>query len=249
MQFSRQMYLVSPEDYRSLKAKGIVSEDMDMSKHNAAMIQNKILQKNQKDQEWQDYGVEMGKVISKGIDNSDSLTPPTPQTPSSPLPSSTPSNSTHELSFIREGVTSKMVNKVSQMYNLLKTLPGVVISGNNVTVDGLPQQGSTLDILKALVYQHKYLRYEINPLLQRMSTIPQIVALIGNGEAKQIIQQMRRITPSSPNTPDPDFTLDESDVTSFQSPVTTSTPKPLKKRKKKGGRIEKRKTRKWASIF
>ena len=77
---------------------------------------------------------------------------------------------------------------------MLKQLPGVKIDSNFITVNGSPQQGSTLDILKALVYANKYLRYEMYPLLKLIAQHSEIVPLVGNKEAQAIIANIKSET-------------------------------------------------------
>ena len=260
MQYSKQMYLVSPEEYLALKAQGKASDLIDLNKHNTTMIQNQVLQKNQKDKSWKDYGTEMEKVIAQGIDESDLHKRTTsPQNLSTSF-TIAPTGSNHELSFIRENIAAKMVNKVAQFYNMLKTIPEVQIRENNMTVDGAPQQGTTLEILRNLVYKQKFLKYAVTPLLKYIASYPDLVKMIGNTEAQEILKKMRngqRETGTVSQNPSLDFTLDETnqDESFNQEPSATSTPIP--RSKKKGGkkRKEKKEERKgekkikWISIF
>ena len=180
------MYLISPAEYHELRNKAPVPSDINVSLHNESLLHDKMLQKNAKDAAWKEYGNEMGKVITSSVNQSNLVSP---VNLSQTLP--TKGAPTHELSFIRENVSTKMIGKVSQFYNMLKQVPGVKIDSNYITVNGSPQQGSTLDILKALVYANKYLRYEMYPLLKLIAQYSEIVPLVGNKEAQSIIAEIK----------------------------------------------------------
>ena len=262
MEFSREMWLLTPSDYRALQARGNASEDIDLNKTNTTMIQDKVLKSNVKDDAWRTYGTEMSKIIAQGVDNaaqksSISLAPQSQaQTQAqSQAQTSSPIKSSG-LSFIGQGMGKKMVNKATSLYNLLNEIPGVVLNSQNISVDG-KNLGNTSDILKALVYAHRYLKYDVTPLLSRIYQRADVTELIGNHKAKEIISRKMSIDP-------PDFSLDESEANSASfaaAPAAASTPRPNKlstskfktgnsSRRGRGIKIfPKRAQFKWSSIF
>ena len=249
------MYLVSPEDYQLLRNSGNASADVDQNKHNTSMLQDSMLQKNEKETAWKQYGDKMDRIITAGIDKSKlSVAPVNTTLPATSItsPQEEEEEATdHEVSFIRLGAPSKLINKISRLYNLIKQLPGVLINSKTISIDGSVQQGTTLDILKNLASTNKYLRFECDALLSRIATRADISALITNQEGKETI---RRLTLEGPITSTPHalreiergrprwpFNLDDTDDRPFKS-----TPK------KRGEGIrgkKKKKLIKWASLF
>ena len=229
MKHSKMMYIISPQEWERMKKNGERSEDIEMSRRNEDVMQNKILAEHQRDKEWKKYGTKMGEIVAQGIDSSKlanqplplfSPTPP-PQTPS-PMPT-TPS--INETSFIREAVGKNSVNKISRLYYLLKAQPGVTINPQEIKVDG-SYIGPSIDVLKQLVFNNKYMRFPVEPLLEWIAGNSTIISLIGNYQAKQFLgivpptpikpMNLPAKSASTPKRQD-ESSSDEGDTTIFQS--------------------------------
>lgn len=204
MKYSKMMYVISPDDWEKMKKNGepSISEDIEMNKHNESMLQNKILAQHEKDKQWKQYGNKMEEIIAQGVDRSKLANPPPVIQPSSsPIspPVGAPEN---ETSFIREGVGAKSVAKISRLYYLLQKQPGVVIDKVGLSLDG-NYIGPTLEILKQLVFNNRHLRFQLEPLLERIAPNPTIVKLIGNMQAKEYLQIIEGMTPAAQATSTP----------------------------------------------
>ena len=186
------MYIISPQEWERMKQNGekSLSEDIEVNKRNENMMQNKILAEHERDKEWKKYGTKMEEIVAQGIDRSKLANPTTPLSspiaPQTPSPMPTASSAYNETSFIREGVGKNNVNKISRLYYLLKAQPGITIDPYEIRLDN-NYIGPSLDVLKQLCFNNKHMRYQLEPLLDRIANNTTIISLIGNYQAKQYL--------------------------------------------------------------
>ena len=234
MKHSKKMYIISPQEWERMKNGAQRSEDIEVNKRNENMMQNKILAEHERDREWKKYGTKMGEIVAEGIDRSKLANPPPPLSspipPQTPSPMPTASSAYNETSFIREGVGKNNVNKISRLYYLLKAQPGIAIDPYEIRLDN-NYIGPSLDVLKQLCFNNKHMRYQLEPLLDRIANNTTIVSLIGNYQAKQYLgilppTPIRPMTLPSRGTSTPkkadkkqdeSSELDDEDTTIFQS--------------------------------
>ena len=263
MQLSKEMFLISPADYRSLMERGEAPPEVNINKLHSGMMENKILSGNLEQKAWEKYGTQMSKIISEGVDKS-AAGRKAPISAIGGLPAAPASRSKpqSEASFIKQNVPGRLKGKVTKLYNRLNQLPGVTVDTNSIVVDGTPLAGATLDIIKRLVSDNKFVRYELGPLYFRMSKDPEIIRLVANKEATRILTEMRnqgvKEDPSLSEMDDTSF-QDASSFHSIQDPKLsfntsgrdTSTPKRNNKKQKGNGMPPKRgrSLKKWSSLF
>ena len=198
---SKMMYIISKDDYDHLKSqagKSGHSEDVELAKRNEVMIENKVLQQQQSDKNWQKYGDKLSQVIKQGVDASNlaNLQSPVVNTTISSPPDA---QSQSETSFIRLGTSAKYVNKIARLYYLLKEVADISIDNQFIYLDGHPV-GPSLEIMKNLTSTNKTLKYPVESLLFKLGSYPHIVALITNKAAQDFFKKTF-LRPSASSTP------------------------------------------------
>ena len=92
--------------------------------------------------------------------------------------------------LIYQNIKPQFQNKVNRIYSELLVLPGVSISPREIVVDGT-NQGDTLSILDNLARKNKTLKFNIDPLLEKMSMVPYMASIIGNEAAVRKLGEMK----------------------------------------------------------
>ena len=190
MEYSKMMYIISKNDYDQLKEKAgnkAFSEDMEMVKRNEAMIENKILQQQQSDKSWEKYGNKLSQVIKKGVEDSNLGTLPAPALNTTLSSPTSQSFSQSETSFIRMNAPAKWVNKMTRFFYLLKEIPGILVDEQSIYVNG-QFIGPSLEVIKNLTTTNKTLKYPVAPLLFKLTSYPNAVALILNKQAQAFFE-------------------------------------------------------------
>ena len=60
-----------------------------------------------------------------------------------------------------------------------------------LSVDGLDMPASTIEILDNLARRNKTLKFNIEPLLERMSIVPYMISIVGNEAAIKRLEDMK----------------------------------------------------------
>ena len=204
MNHARKFYLISPALYdrvmlNKLNSSGSEPNDIQLKKFTQSVGEEKILDRNQKDQSWKMLGdrlqalAPMRKTGPGFVTAPASVSPGVPTTPSSP-PSAAPiiNESVKMVELLESKLPKYLINRGVKLYFALKELSGVNIDAQNILVDGVPLTGGSLGIIDNLIRSVKTLKYPIEALLDKIRDAPNragLFSLVSNKEAKIILNR------------------------------------------------------------
>ena len=187
----RKFYLLDPYTYQRM-----MLNKLNDTSHEPADIQIKKLvqdvgktrieDKNIKDQSWKNFGERIQGLVGAPTTQPAQTPSNNPQVASSP-PSTA---ATAIIDALEQKVAKTLQSKAIKLYLALKDLPGVVISTDNIKVDGDTLVGSTTSIINNLAKKNVDLKYPTQRLLDKIILSPssnKIKSLIGNKEASLYI--------------------------------------------------------------
>ena len=194
------------DGYETMKKSLPPETDVPLKEFNQAFIENKKLAANMENAEWTGIGSKLAPIISKGVNDATTLQ------------SGNVDVDEEMMILLEKALGKKYQNKGIKMYQLLKKLPGVTISLNEITADGKKIVGNPVAIISNLVKSNALLAYDCDILLEKALTTGQeslIKKLVENREAKQIMADLMEAIQYS----------NQASNQASMGPVT-STPKP-----------------------
>ena len=93
--------------------------------------------------------------------------------------------------LIYQQIKAPYQNRANRIYSELLALPGVSVGPERLSVDGLDMPARTIEILDNLARRNKTLKFNIEPLLERMSIVPYMISIVGNEAAIKRLEDMK----------------------------------------------------------
>ena len=235
MLHSKKYYIMDAEAYERMKRDLPPETDAPLKEFNQSFIENKKLATNIENAEWSNLGSKIAPIISKGVSEVS-----TPQISKVDVDE-------EMMTLLEKAMGKKYQNKGIKMYQLLKKLPGVTITLDEIFADGKKILGNPVAIISNLVKNNALMAYDCDILLEKALSAGHeslMKKLVENREAKQIIADLMEAIQYSnsiqPNlitsTPKPTDSL-----SLLKTPKSTGklmTPKSQRKRKSKKNEVD-----------
>ena len=216
------------DGYERMKRELPPETDAPLKEFNQSFIENKKLATNMENAEWSNLGTKLAPIISKGVSEVS-------------LPQTSKVDVDEEMmTLLEKAMGKKYQNKGIKMYQLLKKLPGVTITLDEIFADGKKILGNPVAIISNLVKNNALLAYDCDILLEKALSAGHeslMRKLVENREAKQIITDLMEAIQYSntvqPVTSTPKPGASPSLPKTPKSTGKTMMPKSQKKRKSK----------------
>lgn len=212
----KKWYVLDPTLYERLRVQSLnnpnPSEDPEIqyAKYVTDYETSKIAEKNLRDETWRQFGDRVKQNLIPSVSTS------------TPANTALPTSSTGEVAEMLERQLPKMVKNTGvKLYNMVKGLPDVDISANEITIDGV-DIGPTRNIIENLTKKVKTMAYDCRALLDKIvasSDYDDIYKLIKNAEASNYMKRASEPLSAAPSLLD--LKLPEAASTPATTPLST----------------------------